>query len=349
MVIDFAVLREEYEQVVKHLQIEPVLTIAENAHLITPYHRLLEDLEGSAKAIGTTRRGIGPAYRDRVARIGIRAIDLVNRNRLEEKLGFRLELLKRNWPESESVMNLSAKVLAGEILSSAKPFLDSIGNGSAVIENALLEGQEVLFEGAQGALLDVDYGTYPYVTSSSTVYAGLSRAVGIGNLNVDKRIGVTKAYTTRVGEGPFPTELVDEVGNRLRESGGEFGVTTGRPRRCGWLDLVALRHAARLNAPTGLAITKLDVLSGLGQINISRAYRLHGQEIVTFPGSVEELAMCEPVYETVNGWDDDIRNARKYSDLPEAARSYLAFISKQLSVPIAIVSVGPSPEETIIC
>ncbi len=349
MVIDFAVLREEYKAVVKHLGRNPALTIAENAHLITPYHRMLEDLEGSGKAIGTTRRGIGPAYRDRVARTGIRVIDLLDRDRLKERLGFRLELLKLNWPQSESIMNLSAKGLADGLLSSAEPFLPYIGDAPAAIEEAQLEGQEVLFEGAQGALLDVDYGTYPYVTSSSTVYAGLERAVGIGNLKIDRRIGVIKAYTTRVGEGPFPTELVDEAGDRLRESGSEFGVTTGRPRRCGWLDLVALRHAVRLNAPTGLAVTKLDVLTGLGQINISHAYKLRGQEIAAFPASVEELAMCEPVYEMVDGWDDDIRNVKQYNDLPKAVRSYLDVISSRLRVPITIVSVGPSPEETIIC
>ncbi len=349
MVIDFPVLRQEYEAVVGHLRREPALTIAENAHLITPYHRMLEDLEGSGKAIGTTRRGIGPAYRDRVARTGIRVIDLLDRNRLEERLGLRLDLLKRNWPHSEPIMNLSAKGLADDLLSSAEPFLRYIGNAPAAIEEAQQEGQEILFEGAQGALLDVDYGTYPYVTSSSTVYAGLERAVGIGNLQVERRIGVTKAYTTRVGEGPFATELVGEAGDRLRESGSEFGVTTGRPRRCGWLDLVALRHAVRLNAPTGLAVTKLDVLAGLSQIKLSIAYKLGGREVSTFPVSVEELAMCEPMYETVDGWDDDIRNVRKYNDLPKAARSYLELVSSRLSVPIAIVSVGPSPEETIIC
>ncbi len=348
MAIDLGILREEYESVVRHLQRMPELLIAENAQLITPYHRLLEELEGSGKAIGTTRRGIGPAYRDRAARTGIRAIDLLDRKFLEKRLSARLDLLVRNWPKSESIANLSVSGIADELMNAAEPFLAYIGNAPAKIEEAQSRGQEVLFEGAQGALLDVDYGTYPYVTSSSTVYAGLDRAVGIGNLQVDRRLGVTKAYSTRVGEGPFPTELIGEGGNWLRESGSEFGVTTGRPRRCGWLDLVALRHAVRLNAPTGLAITKLDVLTGLNQIRICRTYKLHKREITTFPASVEELSMCEPVYETLEGWEDDIRDVRHYDDLPESALSYLGIISNSLGVPIEIVSVGPSPEETIV-
>ncbi|HHR85197.1 MAG TPA: adenylosuccinate synthase [Candidatus Acetothermia bacterium] len=348
MVIDLAVLRDEYSTIVKHLGGEPELLIADNAHLIMPYHRLLEDLEGSGKTIGTTRRGIGPAYRDRAARIGIRAIDLLNRARLEKKLSARLALLRRAWPQAESIMALSAADIADELLSFAQPFLPLIGDASMAIEQAMASGDEVLFEGAQGALLDVDYGTYPYVTSSSTVYAGLPHAIGIGNLSVGNRLGVTKAYTTRVGEGPFPTELVGEDGSWLQRAGSEFGVTTGRPRRCGWLDVVALRHVTRLNAPTGLAITKLDILTGLQEIKVCRAYRLRGREITTFPTSVEDLALCEPVYETLHGWEDDISNLREYADLPVAAREYLNMLSNALDVPIALVSVGPSPEKTIM-
>ena len=348
MVIDLAVLREEYETVVKHLGRRPELLIAENAHLILPYHRLLEDLEGSGKAIGTTRRGIGPAYRDRVARVGIRAIDLLDRVRLEEKLSARLDLLRRTWPQAEAITDMTASGLADDLLASAEPFLASIRDASVAIQETMARGEEVLFEGAQGALLDVDYGTYPYVTSSSTVYAGLPHAVGIGNLQVERRLGVTKAYTTRVGGGPFPTELLGQEGEWLQSAGAEFGVTTGRPRRCGWLDLVALRHATTLNAPTGLAITKLDILTGLEEIKICCGYKLHGRETTTFPTLAEDLALCEPVYESVAGWADDIRNVREYADLPVAARAYLNVISQGLDVPIAFVSVGPSPEETIL-
>jgi len=348
MVIDLAVLREEYETIVKHLGRRPELLIAENAHLILPYHRLLEDLEGSGKAIGTTRRGIGPAYGDRVARVGIRAIDLLDRVRLEEKLSARLDLLRRTWPQAEAITDMTASGLADDLLASAEAFLASIGDASVAIQETMARGREVLFEGAQGALLDVDYGTYPYVTSSSTVYAGLPHAVGIGNLQVERRLGVTKAYTTRVGGGPFPTELLGQEGEWLQSAGAEFGVTTGRPRRCGWLDLVALRHATTLNAPTGLAITKLDILTGLEEIKICCGYKLHDREITTFPKLAEDLALCEPVYESVAGWADDIRNVREYADLPVAARAYLNVISQGLDVPIAFVSVGPSPEETIL-
>ena len=348
MVIDLAVLRKEYETIVKHLGRRPELLIAEHAHLILPYHRTLEDLEGSGKAIGTTRRGIGPAYRDRAARVGIRAIELLDRTRLEEKLSRRLDLLCRTWPQAESITSLSASNLADNLLASAEPFLSSIGDVPEAIQVAMSCGEEVLFEGAQGALLDVDYGTYPYVTSSSTVYAGLAHAVGIGGLSVERRLGVTKAYTTRVGGGPFPTELVGEEGGWLQSAGSEFGVTTGRPRRCGWLDLVALRHAVRLNAPTGLAITKLDILTGVPEIKICHAYKLRGCEIATFPTSADDLSLCEPIYESVSGWNDDITGVRAYGDLPSAARAYLDVISGGLNVPIALVSVGPSPEETIL-
>ncbi len=348
MVIDLSVLREEYGKIVEHLGRKPELLIAENAHLIMPYHRLLEDLEGSGKAIGTTRRGIGPAYRDRAARIGIRAIDLLNRSRLEARLSARLNLLQRAWPQAEAIMKLSASGLADDLLTSAQQFLPSIGDAPAAIEQTMARGEGVLFEGAQGALLDVDYGTYPYVTSSATVYAGLAHAVGIGDLHVERRLGVTKAYTTRVGGGPFPTELIGKEGEWLQTAGSEYGVTTGRPRRCGWLDLVALHHATRLNAPTGLAITKLDILTGIEEIKVCRAYSLRGREITAFPTSTEDLALCEPIYESVVGWDDDISDLRKYADLPSAARAYLNVISSELGVLIAIVSVGPSPEETII-
>jgi len=265
-----------------------------------------------------------------------------------KRLSARLDALRRAWPDVESIAALSPEGLTDDLLRLSEPFLPFIGDAPVAIERAMARGDEVLFEGAQGALLDVDYGTYPYVTSSSTVYAGLPHAVGIGGLSVEHRLGVMKAYTTRVGGGPFPTELIGKEGEWLQRAGSEFGVTTGRPRRCGWLDLVALRHAVRLNAPTGLAITKLDILSGLEEIEICRAYRLHGHEITAFPTSSEDLALCEPVYESIAGWDDDISNVRTYDDLPPAARSYLERMSTGIGVPIAIVSVGPSPEETII-
>ncbi|MEA1871157.1 MAG: adenylosuccinate synthase [Candidatus Bipolaricaulota bacterium] len=347
MVINLGVLREEYETIAEHLGREPELLIAENAHLILPYHRILEGLEGSGARIGTTRRGIGPAYRDKAARVGIRVGDLLDPDRLQEKLYHRLDLLARAWPASEEVASLSADRLTADLLDTAQPFLSSIGDATGAIRAALADGREVLFEGAQGALLDLDFGIYPYVTSSATTFSGLGNAIGIPNPRVEHRIGVVKAYTTRVGEGAFPTEITGETGVRLQEKGGEFGVTTGRPRRCGWLDLVALQHAAALNDLTSLAITKLDVLSGLPEIKVCTAYRLRGERITRFPLANEDLAHCEPIYERFTGWKEEIGRIRSYDDLPREARNYLEKIAAELGAPIGLVSVGPTPEETI--
>ena len=347
MVIDLSILREEVEAIAIHLKGSIELVISENAHLILPYHRILEGLEGSGVRIGTTRRGIGPAYRDKAARVGIRAGDLLDPDQLQEKLYHRLDLLGRAWPTSEEIASLSADGLTVDLLDTARPFLSSIGDATGAIRAALADGREVLFEGAQGALLDLDFGTYPYVTSSATTFSGLGNAIGIPNPRVEHRIGVVKAYTTRVGEGAFPTELKGEIGVRLQEKGGEFGVTTGRPRRCGWLDLVALQHAAALNGPTSLAVTKLDVLSGLPEIKVCTAYRLRGERITRFPLANEDLSLCEPIYERFTGWKEEIGSVRSYDDLPHEARNYLERIAEELGAPIGLVSVGPAPEETI--
>jgi adenylosuccinate synthase len=347
MVIDLSILRQEVEEIATHLKGSIELVISENAHLILPYHRILEELEGSGARIGTTRRGIGPAYRDKAARVGIRAGDLRDPDRLQEKLYHRLDLLRRAWPASEEIASLSVDRLPADLLDTARPFLSSIGDATGAIRAALADGREVLFEGAQGALLDIDFGTYPYVTSSATTFSGLGNAIGIPNPRVEHRIGVVKAYTTRVGEGAFPTEITGERGVRLQEKGGEVGVTTGRPRRCGWLDLVALQHAAALNDPTSLAVTKLDILSGLEEINVCTAYRLRGERITSFPLANEDLSLCEPIYERFTGWEEEIGGVRSYDDLPREARNYLEYIAEGLGAPIGLVSIGPSPEETI--
>ncbi|HUT87504.1 MAG TPA: adenylosuccinate synthase [Candidatus Heimdallarchaeota archaeon] len=347
MVIDMAGLREEFETLTQHVGQAPQLLISENAHLILPYHPMLEELEGSGAHIGTTRRGIGPAYRDKAARVGIRAGDLWYPSKLRDRLSQRVDLLKQTWPKASEITALSADRLAEDLLNVAQPFLESIGDAASVIRTALGQGKRVLFEGAQGALLDLDFGTYPYVTSSSTTFAGLSNATGVTTTERIDSIGVVKAYTTRVGEGHFPTELSGKIENRLRERGGEFGVTTGRPRRCGWLDLVALKHAAALNRLTGLAITKLDVLSGMEEIKVCRAYRVGKREIMRFPLGEEELAHCEPVYETLAGWEEEIQTARTLAALPAVARNYVNRISQVLEAPLTLVSVGPAPEETI--
>jgi len=347
MVIDLAVLREEYNLIVGHLKWEPEIVIAENAHVILPYHKLLEELEGGGSRIGTTRRGIGPAYRDKAARVGIRAGDLLHPDRLCEKLALKINLLKQMWADSPEICSLSADLLAKDLLAAAEPFLGSIKNAMPIIAQALKRGDNVLFEGAQGALLDLDFGTYPFVTSSSTTLAGLANAIGIPSPQIDCRVGVMKAYTTRVGQGPFPTRVTGKLGNLLQQAGNEFGVTTGRPRDCGWLDLVALKHAVALNDPTTLAITKLDVLSGLDEIKICGAYQFGGRETKTFLICAEDLALCEPIYESLAGWKQGIRGTTDYESLPRAARTYLERISQELQIPIGIVSTGPSPEETI--
>lgn len=348
MVIDFEVLREEWDMLSRHLGWQPRLLIAENAHVIMPYHRALEELEGSGKHFGTTRRGIAPAYRDKAAKLGIRVGDLLRQNIAKQRLERRLDLLKREWPNSEEVQSLDAGVLLQEQLTFAQPLLPSIGDATSAIGKALEGDRAVMFEGAQGALLDVDHGSYPYVTSSSTTYAGLSNSIGISNPRIDSRLGVFKAYMTRVGAGPFPTRMSGELEERLRTIGGEFGVTTGRPRDCGWLDLVALRYAVRLNDCTGMAITKLDVLSGFDEVKVCRSYRLDGESIESFPMSADVLEGCEPEYETVPGWREPISGIRELADLPTQVMRYITFIEREVGVPIEIVSVGPEPEATMM-
>jgi len=347
MVVDLDVLREEVEDVSAHIGGSPELLIAENAHLILPYHRLLEEIEGSGAHFGTTRRGIAPTYRDKAAKVGIRAGDLLRPDRLRKRLAWRVGQLKRQWSASEQVAALDAAGLADALLSVAEPFLGSIGDAATAIRSALDEGRRVLFEGAQGTLLDLDHGTYPYVTSSSTTFAGLGNSIGIPAPDVARRIGVSKAYTTRVGEGPFVTELDDDLGVFLRERGGEFGVTTGRPRRCGWLDLVAVEHAIRVNGATEIALTKLDILAGVDEVKVCRSYRLNGRTIDRFPLSADELDACEPIYESLPGWVEDLGGAERLGDFPANAADYVRFIEASTGVPVGIVSYGPTPEETI--
>lgn len=348
VVIDPWTLRKEYDELTDRLGHRPAVEISETAHLILPYHRLLEELEGSGAKIGTTGRGIGPAYRDRAARSGIRAGDLLHPADLADRIGAVLDLIRSMWGGDPRVAALSVGEIVDDLMEASKPFLPRITDTSRLLEDALAQGKRILFEGAQGALLDVDYGTYPYVTSSATTFLGLAQSIGVALAPIDQRIGVLKAYTTRVGKGAFPTELDDRSGERLRQRGGEFGVTTGRPRRCGWLDLVALRHAVRLNRPTGLAITKLDILDDLDAIKVCRAYRLRGEIIERMPSSPRDLEPCEPIYETLPGWKTRTAEARSVADLPRAARAYLDAVSHALDVPVALISVGPEPEATIV-
>lgn len=348
MVIDFAVLKQEWEMLCDHLGWPPRLLIAENAHVILPYHRLLEELEGSGKHFGTTRRGIAPTYSDKAAKTGLRAGDLLHPEIAMQRLERRVDALKRQWPESAEIQALNAATLLEEQLESARPLLPFIGDATAAIRAALDTKVNVMFEGAQGTLLDVDHGSYPFVTSSSTTFAGLGNSIGIPNPQVESRLGVLKAYMTRVGAGPFPTQVDGEVEERLRSVGGEFGVTTGRARDCGWLDLVALKYALQLNGCTGMALTKLDVLSGFDEVQVCRGYRLDGAETTKLPLSAELLERCEPIYERLPGWQEPISEVRELANLPEQVMGFIAFIERETNVPVEIVSVGPEPEATMI-
>jgi adenylosuccinate synthase len=348
MVVDLEALTEEIGVLREALGWEPPLLLAENAHLILPYHRAVEALEGSASRLGTTRRGIGPAYRDKASRSGVRFADLRSRERLVEHLTVGLAAARRAHPDAEELAALSVDAMASTLLRLAEPHLDCITDVGIHIDAALRDGQRVLFEGGQGALLDVDFGTYPFVTSSTTTLAGISAATGLPSSAVEERIGVAKAYLTRVGEGPFPTEFVEEEhAASLRERGGEFGVSTGRPRRCGWLDLPALRHAARLNQPTRLAVTKIDVLSGEDPVRVCVAYELDGRRVDGFPLDVEKLRRCQPVYETLPGWEEPLAGDLTMDDLPPSARRLVEMMEEAAGAPAGFISYGPGPEETL--
>jgi adenylosuccinate synthase len=276
----------------------------------------------------------------------VRVGDLLDPRRLEERIAWRLDLLRREWPASGELKKIEAGSIVRQQLELAQPWMASIVDASSVVEQALAAEGEVLFEGAQGTLLDVDFGTYPYVTSSTTLFAGIAASLGIDAAPIGRRLGVSKAYQTRVGEGPFPTELDDAVGRSLREKGGEFGTTTGRPRRCGWLDLVALRYAVRLNGITELALTKLDVLEGLPSIKVCSAYRFRDAETDRFPLSGDRLAECEPIYESLPGWQGPSCTGT-WDSVPAAARRVVVMIEEATGVPVTLLSYGPSPEETL--
>lgn len=347
VVFDLEVLQREIDAVTKHSS-APQIYIADTAHLILPYHRILEQIEGSAAKIDTTKRGIGPTYRDKIDRTGIRAGDLKRPAILQEKLTAKIDFLKSIWPAVEEIQSLNVDLLFAQLQQAAAPLIPLITDIPTMIRQGIDSGKEILFEGAQGALLDIDCGTYPYVTSSSTTLAGVIAGGTVPPSALDKRLGVIKAYTTRVGNGPFPTELTDHLGKMMQAKGGEFGATTGRLRRCGWLDLVALTYITYLNDLNGFALTKLDVLSGFEKLKVAYAYRLAGEEIDYFPTSAEELAVCEPLYKEVEGWEEEIAGIERLSALPTAARRYIDMITEALGVPLSLISTGPRPEDTII-
>ncbi|PMP64682.1 MAG: adenylosuccinate synthase [Caldimicrobium thiodismutans] len=351
VVVDPEVIIDEIEKLKKEgLDVSSQkLKISERAHVIMPYHKAL-DLARESRAkknkIGTTGRGIGPCYEDKVGRRGFRLIDLTKPDFFREKLKVYLEeknyYLKYLGAEPLDFKEIYEKYVEyGQYL---KPYLTDT---SHLLWEAIKQNKNVLFEGAQGTFLDIDYGTYPYVTSSNTLSGNACCGSGLGPTVMNKVLGIVKAYTTRVGEGPFPTELKDELGEYLREKGGEYGATTGRPRRCGWLDLVMVKTAIRLNGISCLAVTKLDVLSGLDTLKVCTAYKIGEKTIESFPSTLDELSQVTPVYEEFPGWKENLSHVKSYNDLPKAAKNYLKNIETYLGVPIKIVSTGPSRENCL--
>jgi adenylosuccinate synthase len=352
VVVDPQVLIEEIDSLKGKgfLQDDAQFLLSEEAHLIFPYHKMIDKGRERIRSgeIGTTGRGIGPAYEDKAARDGIRVIDLAEeeifRRKLEETLAQKNYYLTHVLQEA----GLELEPLYQEYMRYGERLRKYVANTSFFLAQQIKEGKKILFEGAQGSLLDVDHGTYPYVTSSSTVAGNACAGSGIGPTQIDLVLGITKAYTTRVGGGPFPTELTDDIGAMLREKGGEYGATTGRPRRCGWFDAVVVRHSVRVNGLGGLAITKLDTLTGLKTIKVCTAYRMGNDVITEFPASAERVARCQPIYEELEGWAEEIGGAKKLSQLPQNAQRYLERIEKLTQTPIHIVSVGAQRNETII-
>jgi adenylosuccinate synthase len=323
------------------------LVISDKAHLILPYHReldLLSEARRGERKIGTTSRGIGPAYEDKIARRGVRVGDLANRDSLGEAVQHNVDA--RNRLIKESTMDW--RQVHGDLQQAWERMRGWVTDVSVFLARARRDGKSIMFEGAQGTLLDIDHGTYPYVTSSNATIGGVCTGLGVGPRAIDGVLGVAKAYTTRVGEGPLPTELTGELGNRLRESGQEFGAVTGRPRRCGWYDAVAVRYAVRVNGLDALALTKLDVLDGLPELQVCTGYRVRGTEIEDMPGDLAQFSACEPIYETLAGWSQPTAGVRKYDDLPAEARRYIARIEEITGVPAAVLSTGSAREDTII-
>ena len=327
------------------------LKISEKAHIIMPYHKqidLAREKKKGDKKIGTTGRGIGPCYEDKACRRGIRFVDLIDFQGFTEKIKTILEEKNFYLKHYLSSETMDPESIIGPYKEYSERLAPHVVNISIVMSQAIKANKQILFEGAQGTHLDIDHGTYPYVTSSNTISGNACCGAGIGPKEITGVVGIVKAYTTRVGEGPFPTELFDEIGDAIQVKGAEFGATTGRKRRCGWLDSVLLRNSARLNGLTGLAITKLDVLGGLESLNICNAYEYNGEIIHDFPASIKILGACKPVLETLPGWSEDITGVRKIDDLPKNAKDYLKRIEELTETPINIVSVGPGREETII-
>ncbi|BAI81569.1 adenylosuccinate synthase [Deferribacter desulfuricans SSM1] len=352
VVVDPEALIQEIDDLKNRgIKFEGRFFLSKRSHLIMPYHKLFDkqsELKKGSKKIGTTGRGIGPTYADKMARVGIRVCDLFDDEVLKEKIFDNVYEVNRI---AEKIYGLD-KLDPGEIYDKYLEYADYlkpyVAETSYLINKFYDEGKKVMMEGAQGTLLDVDHGTYPYVTSSNATAGGACTGTGLSPVKINTVVGVMKAYTTRVGSGPFPSELNDDMGERLREVGGEYGATTGRPRRCGWLDLVAGKYSVMLNGIKYIALTKLDVLSGLEKIKVCVGYKYNGKVFETFPPEVKILENCEPVYEEFPGWNEDITKVRNYDDLPENAKKYVEFIKSYLGVEYSLISLGTDRAETII-
>ncbi len=350
VVIDPKVLLEEMDELGSRGIDTSRLLVSSNAHLIMPYHLELEGVTerylGKQK-LGTTKRGIGPAYADKAARIGLRVQDLTDEKIFHQKLEVVLKEKNAILSKVYNRLPLDRDEIVRDYMAYGERLSTHIADTASVLYRALREGKHILLEGAQGTLLDLDHGTYPFVTSSSTVSGGALAGSGMGPREIERVIGVTKAYVTRVGSGPFPTEDTGDAGNRMQERGQEFGTTTGRRRRCGWFDAVLLRYAARLNGLTEIFLTKLDVLSGLSSVKICVAYRFEGREYEDFPPHQSIFHKAEPVYEELAGWPEELVGARSAGELPAAARAYVQRIEQLTGIPVQTISVGPAREQTV--
>ncbi|RXJ02817.1 adenylosuccinate synthase [Anaerobacillus alkaliphilus] len=325
------------------------LRISNRAHVILPYHIKLDIVEEESKGankIGTTKKGIGPAYMDKAARVGIRIADLLDKEEFEMKLERNLKEKNRMFEKYYEVEGFTKEEILDEYFEYGQQIAHYVVDTSVVLNDALDEGKRVLFEGAQGVMLDIDQGTYPFVTSSNPIAGGVTIGSGVGPSKINHVVGVSKAYTTRVGDGPFPTELNNEIGDRIREVGNEYGTTTGRPRRVGWFDSVVVRHARRVSGITDLSLNSIDVLTGIEKLKICVAYQYKGEVMKEFPASLKILAECEPVYEELPGWTEDITGVKTLDELPENARHYIERVSQLTGIPLTIFSVGPDRNQT---
>lgn len=349
MVIDPKALVEELAYLHNKGVSTDNLRISNRAHVILPYHLKLDVLQEDEKGvnkIGTTRKGIGPAYMDKAARVGIRIADLLDKEAFKEKLEINLKEKNRLFEKVYETDSVQIEDILEEYYEYGQQIKQYVVDTSVVLNDALDDGRRVLFEGAQGVMLDIDQGTYPFVTSSNPIAGGVTIGSGVGPSKINHVVGVSKAYTTRVGDGPFPTELTNEIGDRIREVGNEYGTTTGRPRRVGWFDSVVVRHARRVSGITDLSLNSIDVLTGIETLKICVAYKYKGEIMEEFPASLKILADCEPVYEELPGWTEDITGVKSLHELPENARHYLERVSQLTGIPLSIFSVGPDRSQT---